>query len=124
LYSIELPTINYKRCNTHDYSITYGVGASKQHPEVLSDLLLHVDVRQHTTTIWSQENCYPGEPVFVEAPDASAEDDGVILSVVLNAEKGNSFLLVLDAHTFGEIGRAKVPHHIPLGFHGQFFHNV
>lgn len=123
-YGIELPTINYKRCNTHDYNVAYGVGASKQNPEAFSNLLLRVDVRQHITKIWSQENCYPGEPVFVEAPDASAEDDGVILSVVLNAEKGNSFLLVLDAHTFEEIGRAEVPHHIPFGFHGQFFRHI
>jgi beta,beta-carotene 9',10'-dioxygenase len=123
-YDIELPTINYKRCNTHDYGVAYGIGSSKQHPEAFSNLLLRVDVRQRTTTVWSEENCYPGEPVLVEAPDARAEDDGVILSVVLNAQKGNSFLLILDAHTFEEIGRAEVPHHIPFGFHGQYFRNV
>lgn len=44
-----------------------------------------------------------------------------VLSVVLNAQKGNSFLLVLDAHTFEEIGRAEVPHSIPFGLHGQYF---
>ncbi len=59
--------------------------------------------------------------MFAQAPRAQAEDDGVVLSVVLNAQKSNSFLLVLDARTFEEIGRAEVPHHIPLGLHGQFF---
>ena len=34
---------------------------------------------------WFEENCYPGEPVFIGSPNSKAEDDGVILSVVLNA---------------------------------------
>jgi carotenoid cleavage dioxygenase-like enzyme len=28
---------------------------------------------------------------------------------------------VLDAASFEEIARARAPHHIPFGFHGQFF---
>jgi carotenoid cleavage dioxygenase-like enzyme len=45
----------------------------------------------------------------------------VVLSVVLDAAAGTSFLLVLDAISFGEVARARVPHHIPFGFHGQYF---
>jgi carotenoid cleavage dioxygenase-like enzyme len=48
----------------------------------------------------------------------------VVLSVVLDGEKGNSFLLVLDAKTFTEQARAEVPQHIPFGFHGEFFGEV
>lgn len=66
-------------------------------------------------------DCYPCEPVFVAAPGAQLEDDGVILSVVLDGMRGTSFLLVLDVATFIEIGRAEVPHHVPFGFHGQYF---
>lgn len=120
-YGIELPTINYRRYNTHDYGVAYGVGQNRQHPEALDNLLIRVDVHERTTKVWSEANCYPGEPVLAEAPDARAEDDGVILSVVLNANEDNSFLLVLDAHSFEELGRAEVPHHIPQGFHGEFF---
>ncbi|MFB6375192.1 MAG: carotenoid oxygenase family protein, partial [Bradymonadaceae bacterium] len=65
--------------------------------------------------------CYPGEPVFVPRAEAEAEDDGVLLSVVLDGEAGRSFLVVLDAATLEEVGRATVPHHIPLGFHGDYF---
>ena len=53
-------------------------------------------------------------------PGAEAEDAGVVLSVVLDAAAGRSFLLVLDAATFEELARAEAPHHIPFGFHGQF----
>jgi beta,beta-carotene 9',10'-dioxygenase len=63
--------------------------------------------------------------VFVARPDSfQEEDDGVVLSVVLDSNKGNSFLLVLDAKSFEEIARAEVPHHIPFGFHGQYYEDI
>ena len=55
------------------------------------------------------------------ARTAEGEDDGVVLSVVLDADAGRSFLLVLDAGSFEEVARAEAPHHIPFGFHGQYF---
>jgi carotenoid cleavage dioxygenase-like enzyme len=58
--------------------------------------------------------------VFVAEPDAAEEDAGVLLSIVLDGERGSSFLLVLDARDLSELARAEVPHHIPFGFHGQF----
>jgi beta,beta-carotene 9',10'-dioxygenase len=58
--------------------------------------------------------------VFVAAPDARAENEGVLLSVVFDAGRGTSFVLVLDAQTLGEVARAELPHHAPFGFHGQF----
>ena len=30
-------------------------------------------------------------------------------------------ILALDATDLSEIGRARVPHHIPFGFHGNYF---
>ena len=44
----------------------------------------------------------------------------MLLSVVLDARRGTSFLLVLDAHSLAEIARAECPHHIPFGFHGNY----
>jgi carotenoid cleavage dioxygenase-like enzyme len=41
--------------------------------------------------------------------------------VVFDSSVNRSFLLVLDARSFEERARAEVPHHVPLGFHGQFF---
>jgi carotenoid cleavage dioxygenase-like enzyme len=59
-------------------------------------------------------------PVFVRRPGDEAEAGGVVLSVVLDAAAGRSFLLVLDAGSFVELARAEAPHHIPFGFHGQY----
>lgn len=38
----------------------------------------------------------------------------------LSFQDRSTFLLVLDAQTFEELGRARVPVNIPYGFHGTF----
>ena len=114
----DLPRINYGRCNERPYRYAWGVGVGDSG---WFDGIVKADVVERTTTSWAEDGCFPGEPVFVAAPnDPAAEDDGVLLSVVLDSAKGNSFLLVLDAADLTELARAAAPHHIPFGFHGQF----
>jgi beta,beta-carotene 9',10'-dioxygenase len=113
---MELPRINYGRCNERPYRYAWGVGDATG----WIDRIVKADVVDRRSDVWAEENCFPGEPVFVAAPDAKEEDEGVLLSVVLDGARGNSFLLVLDAATLDELARAEVPHHIPFGFHGQF----
>jgi carotenoid cleavage dioxygenase-like enzyme len=115
----ELPRINYRRNNTRDYKWMYAASISPAADWF--DELVKVDVTTGDVKRWAEPGCYPGEPVFIDRPDAGAEDDGVILSVVLDATSERSFLLVLDAATFEEVARADAPHHIPFGFHGQYF---
>ena len=114
---LELPRIDYGRRNTRDYSYAYFAGSDNS----WIDRLVKVDVRDGSRSEWRADGCYPGEPVFVRRPGRDGEDDGVILSVVLDANAGRSFLLVLEAGSFEELARAEAPHHIPFGFHGQFF---
>src|SRR5260370_26228824 len=118
---MELPRLNYARCHPRAYRFTYGIGHCPEREGDIFNRLVKVDGGARENKVWCDENCYPGEPVFVATPGASAEDAGVILSIVLNAKRRTSFLLVLDAGSFEEIARAEVPHHIPFGFHGQFF---
>jgi len=70
---------------------------------------------------WSEKGCSAGEPVFVSTPEALKEDDGVVLALILDHIHNDSFLLILDGKSFKEIGRARAPHLIPSGFHGQYF---
>jgi carotenoid cleavage dioxygenase-like enzyme len=114
---IELPRINYARCNERPYRYVWG---NSNGPGGWLDRIVKIDTTDGATLSWSQAGCYPGEPVFVARPQAEREDDGALLSVVLDASAGNSFLLVLDACDLSELARAEVPHHIPFGFHGQF----
>ncbi len=114
---IELPRINYGRCNERPYRHVWGVANG---PSGWLEQIVKVDTGDGGTLRWSQPGCYAGEPVFVARPEAEHEDDGVLLSVVLDADAGRSFLLVLDAADLSERARAEVPHHIPFGFHGLF----
>ncbi|MBP3962938.1 carotenoid oxygenase family protein [Paenibacillus lignilyticus] len=118
--SIDLPRINYGRYSGKSYRYAYGISTNKDHYENYPNQLAKADLQRGTTTIWRQDGCYPGEPIFVQRPNSSDEDDGVVLSVVLDGRNSHSFLLVLDAQTFEELGRADVTHHIPFGFHGIF----
>lgn len=115
--AIELPRINYGRCNAQPYRYAYGAG---RRGDGFLDQLVKIDVEERDTAAWWEEDTYPGEPVFVEAPDPEGEDDGVVLSVVLDAAREASFLLVLDASSFTEVARARMPHAVPNGFHGFF----
>ncbi|XP_067348019.1 carotenoid-cleaving dioxygenase, mitochondrial isoform X2 [Channa argus] len=114
---LEFPQINYSKCNTQPYRYFYGCGFR----HLVGDSVLKMDLKDKTLKVWYQKGFYPSEPVFVPSPDAVEEDDGVILTVVLtpSQDKG-TFLLVLDAKTLEEVGRANVPVNMPYGFHGIF----
>jgi carotenoid cleavage dioxygenase-like enzyme len=114
--SLDLPRINYPRCNERPYRYAWGIGFGGG----WIDRIVKADVVERRSTVWSEDDCFPGEPVFVAAPGAEGEDEGALLSVVFDGRRGNSFLLVLDARSLSELARAEVPHHIPFGFHGQF----
>jgi carotenoid cleavage dioxygenase-like enzyme len=119
---IELPMIDYEHRNTREYRYAYGVGNDEHPPQEFQNQLVKVDVHEREAETWSAEGIYPGEPVFVPSPNEErAEDDGALLSVVLDASEERSFLLVLDAATMNERARAWCPHPIPFGFHGQFY---
>ena len=117
---LELPRIAYGRRNGRSYRFAYGASAGGA---PFLRRVVKLDVGDGSAAVWEEPGCWAGEPVFVGRPGAADgdEDDGVVLSVVLDAPAGRSFLLVLDAQSFTEIARAQAPHHIPFGFHGQFF---
>jgi beta,beta-carotene 9',10'-dioxygenase len=114
---LELPRINYGRCNERPYRYVWGNAVG---PSGFLERIVRVDVEQGLTHTWSAPSCYAGEPVFVAHPFAQSEDHGALLSVVLDAERQSSMLLVLDARDLSELARAALPHHIPFGFHGMF----
>jgi beta,beta-carotene 9',10'-dioxygenase len=118
--SVELPRIDYDRRNGRPYRIVYGIDTTEG--AGFPDRIIRVDVTDGTSATWSEPGTYPGEPVFVPAPGSAREQDGVLLAVVLDAAAdGGSFLLALDAASLTEIARARVPWHIPFGFHGAYF---
>ena len=116
---IELPRIDYDRCAGKSYRYVWGVG--RRNAQDFLDTIVRVDTGSGAIKTWWQPNCYPGEPVFVPAPGRKAEGEGVLLTLVLDAERTISYLAVLDAQTLQEVARAECPHLVPFGLHGKYF---
>jgi carotenoid cleavage dioxygenase-like enzyme len=83
--------------------------------------LVKIDTQSGKNSYWRQDGCFPGEPCFVPRPGSKNDEDGILLSIVLDTLQGNSFLLVLDAASLQEIARATVPEPVVFGFHAEFF---
>lgn len=112
----EFPRLN-ESFRTKEYRYFYALHTqSRGHGLVKYD---HQGSPKH----WYQEEAYAGEPVFVPRPQATSEDDGVLLSVVNDFKAKRSFLLILDAKNLEELARLTPPNIIPFGFHGQFFNH-
>ncbi|HEU4976464.1 MAG TPA: carotenoid oxygenase family protein [Baekduia sp.] len=116
--AMELPRTDYASVNGRPYRYAYGNGLRDRARGGFPDAIVKLDVRREELRSWHERGAYPGEPIFVRRPGSRREDDGVLLSVVLEARRRTSSLLVLDARDLSEIARAAVPHHIPFGFHG------
>ncbi|XP_071327991.1 carotenoid-cleaving dioxygenase, mitochondrial-like isoform X2 [Trachinotus anak] len=80
---LEFPQINYGKYNTRNYRYFYGCGFR----HLVGDTLIKMDLHGKHMKVWEQPGLYPSEPVFVPSPDATEEDDGVVLSVVITPNK-------------------------------------
>ncbi len=119
---IELPRMDYGRFNTNPaYRHTYGVSVHPDHPVGFYNSLVKINTHTGQTDYWHSDGCYPGEPCFIPSPDGSRDDEGILLSIVIDTVNQNSFLLALDAATLEEVARATVPQTILYGFHGEYF---
>jgi carotenoid cleavage dioxygenase-like enzyme len=119
---MELPRFDYQRFNMReDYRFVYASSLRPEQPTGFYNQLVKADIHTGQSWTWCESDCYPGEPIFVGQPDRGAEDEGIILSVVLDAARAESFLLVLDAQSFAEKARARLPHPVLFGYHGEFF---
>lgn len=115
-HSGELPTINPAH-STKRSRYVYALAARGY--SSLMDSLVKTDIETGDVLFWNGPHGHtPGEAVFVARPDGTAEDDGVLLVVVLDGHARTSYLLCLDAHTMKELGRADVPVAVGIGFHG------
>ena len=117
-----LPTVSPARwCRSHRYvyAMSMDQPARGWAHGVLKFDVETGDVSEHRTG-----GDYFGEPIFVPDPEGDREDDGVVLTVALDADADVSRLLVLDGRTFEERARATLPHQAPFDFHGRYFPGV
>ena len=96
----------------------------KMDHDAAESLLYKKDSKGYSVSSWSEKNCYPSESIFVSRHKGTQnhdDDDGVILSIVYDGNKRESFLLVLDAKSMKELGRCYLQKKICFSFHGGFF---
>ncbi len=115
-HPIELPQINLHNL-MHDYQYLYATTGQ----DGIASEIIKLDLKNNRHLIWHSKGCYVTEAVFVPKPNGLSEDDGVLLSIVLDSYLKKSFLLILDAKTMKELSRSYVPHHIPFTVHSKFF---
>jgi carotenoid cleavage dioxygenase len=61
-----------------------------------------------------------GEFVFEPSRPDAPEDDGVLMGYVYDRAVDRSELVLLDAQTLQDVGRIRLPHRVPAGFHGNW----
>lgn len=114
----ELPTLNPNFITKHH---RYVYGVSDRGSSTFVDGLVKYDMETQTALFWEQHGHSAGEAIFVPDPEGKDEDDGILLSVVLDGHKGRSYLLVLNARTMKEVARAEMEGVVGFGFHGTHY---
>jgi beta-carotene 15,15'-monooxygenase len=117
-----LPTVAPTHwCRPHRY--IYAMGMDTPVTE-WARRVCKLDTHSGTVRTFDDGGEYFGEPIFVPAPEADSEDDGVVLTVALDTGVDQSRLLVLDGASFTERARVALPHAAPFDFHGRYFPEI
>ncbi|XP_056220621.1 beta,beta-carotene 15,15'-dioxygenase-like [Seriola aureovittata] len=117
LEGFELPRINYD-FNSKRHRFVYGNCVEES---ALAKQIAKFDTETKEMVCWTEDNCWPSEPVFVPRPNGESEDDGVVLVSVINSNPGQPcFMLILDGRTFKEVARAYVNTELHKDVHGFF----
>ncbi|KIJ16064.1 hypothetical protein PAXINDRAFT_11104 [Paxillus involutus ATCC 200175] len=116
-HSCDFPVINPR---FHTKPSRYIFGLCDRDLSTLFDGIVKYDTETCSPTYWSVHGHNPGEPIFIADPEGTAEDDGVLISVVLDGYAEKSYLLVLDARTMKEVGRASMECVVGFGLHGIY----
>jgi carotenoid cleavage oxygenase len=114
--SQELPRVDERRVGRRHrfgYAMTLSAGPS--------GLVKH-DFDKGTSEERTAGAAYAGEAVFVPSEPDAAEDEGWLMSIVYDADRDASDLVILNAQDFTGEPQAVVhlPARVPFGFHGNW----
>ena len=115
----EFPRINESLIGLpHRFGYTAGIGKA-----FTQDTLIKVDLDTKSVEARTDTARYGyGEPVFIPRAGATAEDDGYVMALRIDAETHTSDLAVFDAQAITDepVAVVHVPVRIPNGFHGNW----
>ena len=67
------------------------------------------------------DGLFPTEPIFVSAPDATEEDDGIILMSGVDGGNEKGFIMIYNATTMDMIYHGRAPRTSLIGLHSKFY---
>lgn len=103
------------------YRYAYTVSAGDRVGEPIGGELLRHDLEAGSTTRRRLgDHAQAGEFVFVPNADDAAEDDGVLMGFVYDADRQRSRLTLLDAASLETVAEIHLPTRVPHGFHGNW----
>lgn len=117
VHHFDFPIIN-ELYRGKKYCIVYGWSEYTYSYQVLTKKNMCDDSEDKT---WYTPNHYSGEMYFIGNPENKSEDDGILITIVYDGPKEQSYLLMLDANSFTELNRAYLPVNIPMSFHGMYY---
>jgi len=116
---VDCPDINpKKRLSRHRF--IYGSGLHSR--GFFANSLCKVNVETGELKVWKEDDgVFPGDPKFIPKPGSDVEDDGVLVAACADMRPtGEDFLIVLNATTMEEEGRAEFSHKFPQAIHSIF----
>ena len=119
---VEFPTMHPDRVG-RPYRYLYIGAADAPQGNAPLQAILKLDMQTGDQKIWSAApRGFVGEPVFVPrvGQTDSSEDKGWLLTLVFNAERERSELVILDAENLSPVATLRLKHHVPYGLHGSF----
>lgn len=117
--NIEFPRINQNFAGNAKYRFVYGcelIGFTEKRDE--TSRIVKVDIKTGATVRYGDDGFYCSEPIFVQNPNGTNEDDGVLLSLVNNFDC--CYLIILDAVSMVELARFKIGQFTAVTFHGSY----
>lgn len=115
------PAINRENYSCLEYQYFYAVGMDFDENY---GAIIKVDIKNKSKLIWREKKVFAWEPKFVQSPDSSDEDDGVILAgMSFSGIANKTGILILNAKTMEEIARCEfsdLPTAIPKPLSGWF----
>jgi carotenoid cleavage dioxygenase len=117
---VEFPRIN-ERLMGRRHAISYTIGGDLTEGPVAFGSIVKHDSRTGVGSVYSPgEGRVPSEAIFVPARNATAEDDGWLLSFVYEPRRDASDLVIIDAAELATQAIIELPTRVPFGFHGNW----
>lgn len=118
----EFPSIHQERVG-RPYRYLYMGAAHADTGNAPLQAILKLDLKSGERQLWSAApHGFISEPIFVERPNATDEDDGWVITLVYDSTHHRSDVVILDARDLNQepLARLHLKHHVPYGLHGSF----